>query len=64
MAFNLTDNRKQEFDMISNVVKKGKEWRKEIDNIGRRLKVVISQAHKLHEVIVVDGHSTDRTVEK
>lgn len=35
----------------------------EEDKIERCLEAVFSQSYKLDEVIVVDGHSTDNTVE-
>jgi len=35
----------------------------EADNIEQCLEAVFSQSPKPHEVIVVDGHSTDKTVE-
>ena len=38
--------------------------RNEADKIGQCLEAVFSQSLKPHEVIIVDGHSTDGTVEK
>ena len=35
----------------------------ESEKIERCLEAVFSQSYKPHEVIVVDGHSTDKTVE-
>ena len=37
--------------------------RNEEEKIGQCLEAVFAQSPKPHEVIVVDGHSTDRTVE-
>ena len=36
----------------------------EEEKIGQCLEAVLSQSLKPHEVIVVDGHSTDQTVER
>lgn len=38
--------------------------RNEEEKIGQCLEAVFSQSLKAHEVIVVDGHSTDRTVNR
>ena len=38
--------------------------RNEAGKIEQCLKAVLSQSLKPHEIIVVDGHSTDKTVEK
>lgn len=37
--------------------------RNEADKIERCLEAIFSQSYKPFEVIVVDGHSTDKTVE-
>lgn len=47
-------------DKISEVI----PVKNEEDKIGRSLEGVFSQSFKPREVIVVDGHSTDRTVER
>ncbi len=75
MAFNLTDDRKRVFDIECGWERKrgGEKMDKisvvipvknEEDTIERCLEAVFSQSLKPHEVIVVDGHSSDGTVER